>query len=177
MDLRRFDTVRNSSTSLVCKGEPEVDPYHFLTPLPRLLPPSHARGGFLSHIDAAATSSTSLACKSETEVYSCPLHLPRMQKRAGGGFFSCFDADTPSSTLFVRFFSRFDAGPFLHFPCGVSTVLVVFLQRLDAVCAVTTSLACKSEPEVVFYGVSMPFASPPPPTHATATQWCFFTAF
>ena len=63
-----------------------------------------------------------------------PHHLPRMQKRDGGGLL-----------------------------CG-----------FDPVCAPTTSLACKSETEVAFYGVSTPFAPPPPPSRAKARRrWPF----
>ena len=49
-------------------------------------------------------TSTSLACGSEPEVGSCLLHLPRMQKRAGGGSVLHFDAvamSSPPSTSLV----------------------------------------------------------------------------
>ena len=41
----------------------------------------------------------------------------------------------------------------------------------------STSLTCNREPEVVFYAVSMLFASLPPPSHATASRRWFFTLF
>ena len=53
VDLWHFDSVRTTSTSLICKSEPEVDCSRVST----LLPPT------------------------------CTPHLPRMQERAGGGFY------------------------------------------------------------------------------------------
>jgi hypothetical protein len=66
-------------------------------------PPSHAKASrrwFFLHISTTRRQRhlpTSLACKSEPEVVSflhfdnvLPHHLPRMQKRAGGGFFHIF---------------------------------------------------------------------------------------
>ena len=85
-----------SSTSLVYKSELEVGLYHVLMPFvhphpppPRM--PKRARGG-LWCFDSGRTSSISLAYKSERRwtfiafhCHSRILHLPRMQKRAGGG--------------------------------------------------------------------------------------------
>jgi hypothetical protein len=44
-----------------------------------------------------------------------------------------------------------------------------FLWGFDPVRLATTSLASNSEPEVVCYGALTPFASPPPPSQATAS--------
>jgi len=97
-------------------------------------------------------------------------HRPRMQERPRGGLLQCFDPFSPPPPP-----SRRAGGG--------------FLRGFDAVCAISTSLAWKSEPEVDFLaldavrapsptielagdgfsGVSAPFSPPPPPLCASAS--------
>jgi hypothetical protein len=71
-------------------------------------------------------------------------HLPRMQERAGGGFFLLSTPFAPPPLLHAK-----QVGG--HF---------------DTVRASSTSLACRSKSDVDFYRFLMLFAPPPPPSHA-----------
>ena len=109
------------TTSLARKSEPEVV--------------------FFSRFRQRVTTSTSLARKSEPErvfFHVSPachhLHLPRMQKRAGGGCFLVFHLHVTTTTSLAR----------------KSEPEVVFFLAFHPHVTTTTSLACKSEPEVVF---------------------------
>ena len=107
--LRNFDTVHITTTSLACKqpGGGFFTPfrhrshYHHLSwrwtygvsaPFTPPLPPSHAtvsRRWILCCFDAVRTTTTSvgggfMASRHRSHL----LHLPRMQQRAGGGFYS-----------------------------------------------------------------------------------------
>ena len=85
-------------------------------------------------------------------------HLPCIQKRAGGGLFSSFNAASITSTL-PRILMRAGGGPFWRFNMSATT---------------TTSLASKCEPEVDLSMVSMPLPLLPPPSHPNASQrWTF----
>ncbi|KAF8963787.1 hypothetical protein BDZ97DRAFT_975914 [Flammula alnicola] len=103
--------------------------------LPRVQ--KRAGGEFLPCFDAVRVSSTSLACKSELEVVFtvfrrglCVLHLPRMPEVDLYGVLTPFVCPPPPSRTKV---SR--GGP---------------LSCFNTVRAFSTSLACKSKPEVVF---------------------------
>ncbi|KAF8957649.1 hypothetical protein BDZ97DRAFT_96757 [Flammula alnicola] len=87
--------------------------------------------------------------------FVCP-PPPSRTKRAGGGFYYV-------STTFVH------PPP----PSHAKTRRRWFLLHFDAVCASSTSLACKSKPEVDLYGVSTPFSHLPPPSHANASRRWF----
>ena len=81
-------------------------------------------------------------------------HLPRVQKRAGGGLFSGFNAASIASTL-PRILMQARGGPFWRFNTSATT---------------TTSLASRCEPEVDLSMVSMPLPLLPPPSHPNASQ-------
>jgi len=133
-------------------------------------------------------------------------HLPRTQKRAGGGLLFTFRQRVANTTSLARksepevvFFSRFDnvspTPPPSHakasrrwFSFHVLTtcrqrhlprtqkragggLLFTFRQRV----ANTTSLARKSELEVVLFSRFNRISPPPPPSHAKASRrWYFF---
>jgi len=152
---------------LACKCKPEVGPYSILMLFAPSPPPLRARaswGWIFYYFDAVHAVSTSLACKSEPEVYVCmvstrsrllhppcmqerarggflwnfqcrshPLRLPRMQERVGGGFLQGFNLFAPASP-----------------PSRANVSWGWFLWGFDAVRALSTSLACKSKPEVDF---------------------------
>jgi len=72
VDLWRFETICMSSTSLACKNEPELGFSCVSTPFACPPPPSHAKASWrFIHV--------------AFRLHSHVLHLPRMQKRAGGG--------------------------------------------------------------------------------------------
>jgi hypothetical protein len=133
-------------------------------------------------------------------------HLPRTQKRAGGGLLFTFRQRVANATSLARksepevaFFSRFDnvlpTPPPSHAKASrrwpsfhVSTtcrqchlprtqkragggLLFTFRQHV----ANATSLACKSEPKVVFFSRFNCISSPPTSSHATVSRrWVFF---
>ena len=100
VDLWHFDGVRTSSTSLAYKSEPEVDLHCVLTPFARPPPPSREKPSrrWVCSVSTvfARPPPPSHANASWRWVFiafrrrSRMLHLPRMQTRAGGGFFNAF---------------------------------------------------------------------------------------
>jgi hypothetical protein len=179
------------TTSLACKSEPGVVPFLRFDGTSPAPPPSHAKA---SRRWSSCHISTAL----------CPHHLPRTQKRAGGGLLFTFRRRHANTSLarksepeVVPFSSFDDTSPtpppsharasrgcssfhVLTMPCQHhlprkqkrtgGALLFMFRRHL----AHTTSLACKSEPEVVLSHFDD--ASPTsPPSHAKASRrWSFF---
>jgi hypothetical protein len=90
--------------------------------------------------------STSLVCKLEPEINFHHLHLPHVQKRAGGSLFSHSVSAAP---------------PSISLACKVSRIWTP---------GFFTSLACKSELGVDFYCISAPLPRLPPPSPPILTS-------
>ena len=89
-------------------------------------------------------------------------HLPRTQKRAGGGLFFTFSTTCCQPTSLAR----------------KSELEVVFFSRFRQRVTTSTSLARKSKPERVFFSRFTHMSPPPPPSHAKASRrWFFFSCF
>ena len=88
-------------------------------------------------------------------------HLPRIQTRAGGGFFRRFDMSPTTTTSLT----------------SKREPEVVFFDSFAMSPATTTSLASKCEPEVVFFILSTRLPPPPPPSHPNASRRWFFSTF
>jgi len=199
-----FDPISASTTSLTCKSESEVGFRRFQPhSCPHHLPCMQERAGgvftmFTHHLPRVQERAGGCFV---TMFRRCSPrhHLPRMQERDGGGFHDISTLFTPpppplharvSRRQVLRCFNTIqaattsprmkqrDGGRFLwHFHAvHAATTSLPRMQRRDghSRCS-STSLACKCEPEVVFYDVSTLFTlppppSPPPPSHARASQ-------
>ncbi|KAF8966472.1 hypothetical protein BDZ97DRAFT_685973 [Flammula alnicola] len=160
--LQRFDAVRVSSTSLACKSELEVILWRFDGVHTSSTPSctKRAGGGFLLCFDNVRVSSTSLACKSEPGVVFtafrrglCVLHLPRMPEVDLYGVLTPFVCPPPPSRTKASRggpLSCFNAVRAFFTSLACKSEPEVVLLRFDDVRASSTSLACKNEPEVVF---------------------------
>jgi hypothetical protein len=177
-----------SSTSLACKSEPEVGFFRVSTLIPPPSPPLQVSLAFRP----CCRSSTSLACKSEPEagfsrVWKLlpppPLPLRGFSRVSTVlvGFYGVSAPFAPSPPpLHARarrrwFFTAFRRpSRHRHLPRMQQRAGGGFFTPFRR-CSHHRHLPCM--PEVVFYGVSMPFASPPPPSHARASRSRFLRYF
>jgi hypothetical protein len=137
-------TACHHTTSLAFKRELEVVFFRRFDRLPPLPPPLRPN----------------VSCRwlfSTISMRLPPHHLPRVQTRAGGGFFSSFRHASHHHYL-PRVQTRARGGLFHSFDMPPIT---------------PTSLASKREPEVVFFGVSTRLPPPPPSRLNASWRWCF----
>ena len=158
-----------TTTSLASNRELEVDIFDVSTCLPPPPPPSHP------------IASWRWIFSTFRRVYH-RLHLPRIQSRAGGGYFRCFDAFTTATTSLaskrkpeVDFFDVFDAftaaTTSLTFKCELEVDL---FDSFDVFTTASTSLASKRELEVDSFDISTRLPPPPPPSCPSASRrWIF----
>ena len=145
--FRRFDTTPTTTTSLTSKRELEVV---LPTPLPPPPPPSHSnmsrRWSF---------SSFQHLCHHH--------HLPRVQTRARGSSFCCFNM-TPTTTTSLTFKRKSEVVHFVvstrlphhHLPHVQMRAGGGSFHRFDTTPTTTTSLAFKRKLEVVVFVILTP---------------------
>jgi len=141
----RFDTTP-TTTSLASKCELEVVIFIILTRLPPPPPPSHPNA-------SRRWSFSSFRHDSHH-------HLPRIQMRAGGGYFHRFDTTATTTTSLaskhepeVVFFSMFrHVSHHNHLPHIQMRAGGGSFRCFDMSPATTTTLTSKREPEVVLFG-------------------------
>jgi hypothetical protein len=108
-------------------------------------------------------------------------HLPRVQTRAGGGLFRCFDVNPTTATslaskreLEVVFSAFRHASHHHHLPRVQMQAGGGHFLCFDAAPTTTTSLASKCEPEVVLFSgfkASAAAATSSPPPNRQRQKW------
>jgi len=189
-----FDMTPTTTTSLASKREPEVVIFVLSTRLPQPPPPSRPNA-------SRRWSFSSFQHDSHHH------YLPRIQMRAGGGFFCSFNPSPTTTTSLASkrkpevvffcvstrlppapppscpnmswrwFFSAFRHPSHHYLPRIQTRARGSVFRRFDTSSTTITSLAFKREPEVVFFSVSTHLQPPPLPSHPSARRRWFFSAF